>query len=93
MTTTPTGRCGFAWHITACIGLGAVFYLQLAVYTQQDCANDDLNDHDNLDTGMAWQTILHALRVFSTMVLALFVATPLLYFVVNSSTVVTTSSP
>ena len=63
-STRTTARCGFSWHIAACLG----FLMLLVVAWRND---------------VSWMASL--LRTFSTLWLALFVAAPMLYFVVNSS--------
>ena len=84
ISTTPTARCGFSWHIATCLGLVAVLYAQ----TIND---DDDDDDDNHDKDYAlYRQAGQLLTVTCTALLALFVATPMIYFVVNSTTVVTT---
>ena len=81
--TTPTARCGFSWHV-AIVVMGTLWLFSVFVVVVR--RDDDNESHESTALGVTAIDIVNlhnVVAVLSTMLLALFVAAPMVYFVIN----------
>ena len=78
-STTATARCGFSWHVAAIFGLVATVYVA-SFPTQREAPDDETRRH--------LPAISTVLVMGSTVTVALFLAIPMIYFLLNTTRVV-----
>lgn len=98
-SSSMTGRCGFSWHVASCLLLWAVFWLVARTSSSSgtepddDAVNNLKNHHPNDSSSNSsssnraeLQLLASFVTVVSTSLPLLFVAAPMIYFVINSAT-------